>query len=799
MQPPRRMLALAVFLWFVAPVVAQEPEPNAIWTALRQPKDDPERVFQLENVKLKREAFEFTFRDGRVEFVQPAAGVVWAGVFTGAGALRMVPPNAIEAHQLQRRTGQPELNLEFDKALLIFTDETYDELSRQGRKFSGGGSFLTLYKERQEKMDRWGLNWEPQVLRSLLSLDRERTRLFHAQVYTSQKKWVMAEVDRSSEEQVSVGQLDEGLEFLDVWNSFPAGATTPSTYSAKGASEEIRVDRYKLDVTVPPNVVIAGKARVQFKVMQPGGRVLLFSLVPWLRVSEVLDEDDNKLAFFQPREPKEGEAFFGAYLAVVLPKPLEPDTLRYLRFTYGGKRVVRKVGTGNFFCQSYGWYPTVGYPGAHRYNYDFTLRVPKKYIAVATGTKTGESVEGDYLVTQWKSEEAMPEVGFAFGDYKVTTEKIGEVSLEVYANKSADDTLAQIETFARTERTGTVGLESLQPARLSKTVAAEVGNSLKLMQAFFGPYTYNKLAVSNIPYSYGQGWPSLLYLTSLSFLDSTQRHQLGIRDQVGISDHFRAHETSHQWWGNMVGWKTYHDQWLSEGFAEYSGTIYVLYRRDVKEYLNRLQQLRDNLTVKTRMSGEMVDSMGPIWLGRRVLSSKTIEGGNYYQDLIYGKGAYVLHMLRMMMFDQQAQDPDARFKAMMQDFTQSFHGRAASTADFQGIVEKHMTPVMNMAGNGKMDWFFDQWVYGTGIPRYKLTYQITDAGPGRWKLSGSVVQSEVPENFRMPFGIYATVSGKKGRLGFIQVVGKQTPFDVTLPFRPEKISINDFYDVLARD
>jgi len=87
--------------------------------------------------------------------------------------------------------------------------------------------------------------------------------------------------------------------------------------------------------------------------------------------------------------------------------------------------------------------------------------------------------------------------------------------------------------------------------------------------------------VTSIPFSYwhGQGWPGLIYLWSASFLDSTQRHAIGFRDQIELTDFFRAHESSHMWWGHRMGWKSYHDQWLSEGFAQFLGLLYVQFRK----------------------------------------------------------------------------------------------------------------------------------------------------------------------------------------------------------------------------
>ncbi|MFQ5817265.1 MAG: M1 family aminopeptidase, partial [Terriglobia bacterium] len=412
--------------------------------------------------------------------------------------------------------------------------------------------------------------------------------------------------------------------------------------------------------------------------------------------------------------------------------------------------------------------------------------------------------EKKYRVTRWQSELPLAVAGFAFGDYKVRTEAVGKIQVEVYANKRPDDALRGLELTVTPTLPGQIGptapvaLGSLAPGRLGKVMAAEVGNSLRLFEKYFGPYPYKKLAVTNIPanYSYGQGWPSLLYIWAASFLDSTQRHQLGIRDHVRLTDFFRAHETSHQWWGHAVGWKSYHDQWLSEGFAEFSGILYTMYRRNPGEYFRLLRKNRQALLTRDR-EGIVPDSIGPIYTGVRLNSGKHPGA---YSNVIYNKGGWVLHMLRMLLYDpRNPQEPDHRFIAMMQDFTRTFHNQPASTEDFKAIVEKHMTPQMDLDGNGKMDWFFESWVYGTGVPEYKLHYEIEPAAePEKLVLKGMLRQSGVPEGFRtlVPFFLH---QGKRSwRAGWFNVRGPETPFEISLGFKPDKMTINDWEDVLSK-
>src|SRR5205807_3906833 len=219
--------------------------------------------------------------------------------------------------------------------------------------------------------------------------------------------------------------------------------------------------------------------------------------------------------------------------------------------------------------------------------------------------------------------------------FRSYNEKAGTVDIDIYANRQPDDFMHSIEQVTEGSLPGesTFGMPamgSLSPSVMAKTMGIEVANTVRLFELYFGPYPYKHLAVTNIPYSYGQGWPGLLYLSALSFLDSTQRHNLGIRDNIRLTDFFRAHESSHQWWGHRVGWKSYHDQWLSEGFADFSGILYVQYGKNMKEALARWRKEKELLHNKD-LHGHVIESLGPIWMGGRITSSATGPGS--YQDL----------------------------------------------------------------------------------------------------------------------------------------------------------------------
>ncbi len=106
--------------------------------------------------------------------------------------------------------------------------------------------------------------------------------------------------------------------------------------------------------------------------------------------------------------------------------------------------------------------------------------------------------------------------------------------------------------------------------------------------------------------------------------------------------------------------------------------------------------------------------------------------------LIYLKGGYVLQMIRLRLRDPRSADPEHIFKETMQDYCKTYDNKAASTEDFKTIVEKHMTKSMDLDGDHKMDWFFNEYVYGTGIPRYTLLVSLAPTPDGKTTLTGQL-------------------------------------------------------------
>jgi aminopeptidase N len=174
-------------------------------------------------------------------------------------------------------------------------------------------------------------------------------------------------------------------------------------------------------------------------------------------------------------------------------------------------------------------------------------------------------------------------------------------------------------------------------------------------------------------------------------------------DPVAFHDYahfFLAHEIAHQWWGHGVGWKNYHEQWLSEGFAQYFAAMYAEHDRDRELFEDVLRQMR-------KWSVDESDQ-GPVYLGYRLGHIK--GDARVFRALVYNKGAMVLHMLRGLIGDRLFFDG-------LRQFYGEWKFRKAGTADLQSVMEqvsdRDLTP------------FFEAWIYGSAVPELKFTSSVS--------------------------------------------------------------------------
>jgi hypothetical protein len=380
-----------------------------------------------------------------------------------------------------------------------------------------------------------------------------------------------------------------------------------------------------------------------------------------------------------------------------------------------------------------------------------------------------ESTE-EVTKTVWVTPTPVKQASFNIGvfkEYKRANQQSPAVT--VYINERAHEAYAQNLIKA-----------GIPTARLSmeKQVDFDISGAITYFENLFGKCQTEEFSATEIPYSHGQAFPGLVHLSWVTFQSTSIK---------GYDNVFRAHEVAHQWWGIGVGYKTYHDQWLSEGFADYCGLMYTrLIGGSGNKFEALLKEWREEILNNRQYIFGSGQQAGPIWLGYRTESSDTPGD---YDLIIYKKGAWVLHMLRMMLTDLNTMD-DAKFKAMMREFFMLYDGKDATTEDFRKVVAKYT--------GEDMEWFFKQWVYGTQIPKYRFAYKLESLGDQGYKATCRVEQSNVNKDFQM----YVPVTVDFGDEGTgevrILVKGPLTETELPLlPMKPRKILLNEKESVLC--
>lgn len=766
-------------------------------------------TFHVDGFSLVEDVGTFQFTKGTLTLLSPVEGVVTGAVFVGEGHFHLKASLRIDAADLKRRTGSEEFDDDFGTVIFRFGADGISKFK------SGLGASADTPGEVKELLSHWRdhmrerretPNSFSEYLMQGESMDNvdadvlaavynpKHPPFFNAYIHGKKHKdlrffvrhRVGAIPQMETAEEVALVNMnldgyDDGILYLSHLDSEFKAHTANS-------DEDHRLfatHNYKIETVIAKNRHLFSSATLTFEPLVAGERVMKFGLLPNLRVSRVLDAEGHEIYFIQENRKEDGSFY------VVLPQAPAIGKETSIQIEYAGDKVIEVAGGGSFYVGARtAWYPNLNGFG-EKATYDLTFKVPKSYKVISVGKLQGENVEQDVLVSHWLTPVPVAVAGFNYGDYKridMTDDRTG-YKISGYYLQDLPDILRPYPAA-----------QSLAPKSMTDYALSQTRAQLQICNYYFGKSPYDQIYITEQPnFNFGQSWPNLVYLPISAYTDSTQRYMLFGSIQAGFTGFVQEvtpHEVAHQWWGHAVGWSSYHDQWLSEGFAEFSAGLFL--QQGVggdwrKDYIDFWERLRKRVLDKNQY-GLAPNDAGPIWLGLRLISVKQPDG---YQNVTYPKGAYILGMLRSMMYSSQ--DGDKQFIEMMHDFVDTHRQKAASTEDFKQIAEKHMTKAMDLDGNHRLDWFFSEWVYGTQIPRYKFEYQTSPAEGGKSKLHMTITQSEVDQNFAMMVPVFADFGKGMGRLGQITMVGSSSQsIDVVLPSQPKKVALNAYKEVLER-
>jgi hypothetical protein len=687
---------------------------------------DPSKQFDARNMTLQSEDLVLTLHEGSVFQVDSEGGVTGL-VLLGKGEIRFTPEPEAEKTQLRIFADSDALITPFDTVFVRFNPgehgnrikgDAVREVAVDQRQLRRADEILAREGPKSFNLDLRDLSSEPWYL---LPPPGD----FVAEIRTRRHNTLTYARTMNRAEDVTLFDR-ERQRTISLYASAAKLATRSRFYNEDDLSDYDVLD-YDLAVTVTPQrETIDGQARVTIRVRSEVLSTLTLRLAEQLTVRDVISVEFGRLLHFRVRNQNS--------VIVNLPLALTRDTETTLVVTYSGELRSQRVdgealtlaGQDSLFVLSSephyllsnrgNWYPqgeVTDYATA-------TLRitVPEGYGCVASGVLLQAAAPAAQ-----SGSAASPVRGRTF----------------VFRASDPVRYLALIVTKLSTVARGTLRLQPDGPVAAAVGSTASLSSTGELVPGFRVRDTID-LAVQANPRQTGRGRERLgwtedilgFYAGLMGDVPYTSLTVALVEDDLpgghspahfavlnhpppsspvvwrndpasftGFQEFFLAHELAHQWWGQAVGWKSYHEQWISEGFAQYFSALYARKVRGDSFFADMLRQFRRWAIAESEE--------GPVYLGYRLGHIK--GDSRVFRALVYNKGAAVLHMLRNLLGDEV-------FFAGLRRFYEDHKFQKAGTDDLQRTME---------AESGKsLTRFFDRWIYGAALPRLRYETMLRE-------------------------------------------------------------------------
>ncbi|MFY9647925.1 MAG: M1 family aminopeptidase, partial [Terriglobales bacterium] len=625
------------------------------------------------------------------------------------------------------------------------------------------------------------------------------------------------------------------------WTSFTPAVAASNAASSSLLSDDVSIVSYRIQAWVQPPTRLRAATEVEIRIRNGGERTLLFELSRYLKIDAV-EEDRQTIDFIQNPaiEGSELRRKGNDEVAVVFPASLAAGQVVKLHFGYAGD-VLSEAGNGLLYVGERGtWYPNFGLSPAQ---FDMEFHYPPNWTLVATGKQVsrgrGDEAEkradtaaaavseaGLEKISRWTSERPIPVAGFNLGKYLRADAKAGNILVEVYGTKGVEKSFPQepAEEIGPPNFYGAPGARSRSnermvvtpatpsPARDAQTVASQAAKAIESFSQWFGPYPYGSLALTQMPGDLSQGWPGLVFLSSFAFLNPQEQADLHL-DPVTreLDDLVMVHETAHQWWGDLVLWKSYRDQWIAEGLANYAALL-LLEQKNPAQFRQVLEKYRRDLASKNK-DGEWLRDAGPVTLGLRLESSHFPRG---YQEISYERGTWLFHMLRCMFRDAASHDsqpsesetvsrsrkgrlnPDEPFFRALRKIRERYAGKRISTEGLIQVFEEELPRPLWYEHRHKLDWFLEGWINGTAMPELETREIRIAEKAGVNTVTGTIVQKDAPDDLVTAVPVYGAAAGNAlVFLGEVLADGAETTFRLTVPTGVSKILLDPKQTILT--
>ena len=646
---------------------------------------DPQQIYRIRDLSVHRGGVSFYFNEGILAFAVPVDGRRVAAVFTSASVeaadaeVLIVPPQQAERASLASFTNTANIDEHITSAVLFFSDNTWDEILTQiGQRTIRKAPELAAELNTQADPILQGASREIQTRIIAAALDEHPSD--HGFLYATILGKTLGIFDLLYEpdsfEPIIVGQLSknkDGPVHFQPWMAYRPRQAPPYTMP------HVAISNYRIDTTVNPDLSISAKAEFDYLAPPNCGRVVALDLSRRMKIHSATIDGIPVEALGNYDEAVNVSDLDGRFL-LISPEGLVKDRRYKIQVRYSGN-VIRQVADSSYFVSERNlWYPHIDPMFT---TFDLAFRCPQRFEIVSTGEPISDQSENGERQVHRKTSVPEQLAGFNVGEYKAQSVESRPYLIQGYGDLSAPNDLNSIPQ-----------------------------ESAKILQEFthrWLPLPIRTLALTPIPGKFGQGFPGLIYLARMAYIPEKDRplNLQSPREHVFFSQLLLPHELAHQWWGNMITAADYRTDWLMEAMANYSALQYIEETAGKPAMDSILEQYREDLD--RSVDGKRVASIGPVNFGYRLIQT---SGTLTWQIIVYEKGTWVLHMLRRRLGDKN-------FRSLQLSLLNKYSGMPITNEEFRQLAS---TFVPAGQPDPTLLTFFDAWVYGTGVPVFKVSH-----------------------------------------------------------------------------
>jgi len=720
-----------------------------------------DRIERASLVEIQHEDIRITFHDSWI-FYDNIPGQETALIIIGKGQMRFSPSSDIERHQLELRYNKSYLQDKLEYAFLRFSNSFFENNIKITKADEKAGPPLSKYNLSRaysvfSKYYPTSFTIENSLTGELLSFLPQGEQVVFELKGEDAGELAYIYSPFSEEEVQLVSRRPDKI--INLYSPEKEGETGKRFFISFG--QRFNIEHYDLDMDFQPEkFYLSVRARITVRAQLGDLDSLNFNFNPDLDILRICDQDSRELFYTQDKLRR--------LLYIYFLKPLEKDSTASIEILYRGAlkppdQSADVVSGGQYnetlmiipphyetylYSQSSLWYPAP--PGEDYFKAKLRFSVPPDYMCVANGELVEQgkldSVRGvaalDKLgnsIFRFETKFPVKYLSFIVGKFKKLPNGGSRKSFPVEAFISSD---IQIQR---------------------KGLLDEAQAILQNYEDWFGPYPYERLSVVQRLWSTSGGHSPASFVV-LNELPRTPDSTMVINPNSPVEiarfkEYYIAHEIAHQWWGQGITWASYHDQWFSEGLAQFAAVYYL------KAKLG--DQVFANLMKKFSRWTERKSDCGPITLGSR-LSYLDFDA---YQAILYDKSAIVLMMLHDLIGD------DAFFKGLREFFAVHKY-RSARTSSFIRIMER--------ASNRDLKNFFKGWFDSHSLP--EVYVKTTEHRQGNEFILKFRV-SQTKGVFTFPLWVEWKENGKAVRK-MLDVDGPSKEFEFRTSIKPAKIKVN---------